>query len=203
MQNNIVELSGVIVSDFKFDHECEGEKFYSLQIKVNRLSKVSDYITLLMSDRIICVKENILGKYVNVIGSMRTYNWKDDDKNHLKISVFVEGMDVIDVYGDTIDLNSVSLDGYICKNLGNRSTPLGRNICDVMLAVNRPYGKSDYIPCIIWGKNANYVSNLSIGTKLHICGRLQSRTYLKDQEERTAYEVSVQTLKLLGDEESH
>ena len=152
------------------------------------------------------VIKNDRGSYILIKGRLRSYNRHDEDKNRLILSVFVMEFSLSEDVGVECDLNSISLDGYICKEPKYRETPLGREIADVFLAVNRRYGKSDYIPCICWGRNARYVSTLEAGTHLKLSGRIQSREYEKKLADgtidvRTAYEVSVSKIEVVEGEE--
>lgn len=195
---NLVTLSGEICSEKEFSHEIYGEKFYVLKLSVNRLSDKTDEILLTISERLVNLDELVIGIKVSITGQFRSYNKHEEDKNHLILSVFVREL-IINEENEE-DKNSIILNGYICKNPIYRKTPLGREIADLLIAVNRPYGKSDYIPCICWGRNAKYASTLEVGQGITINGRVQSRTYMKkigeDVEERTAYEVSISKIEL-------
>ena len=185
IENNQVTIMGEIASDFTFSHEVFGEGFYMVEVKVERL---------------IDVTRDYTGEYIMVNGQFRSYNRHEEQKNRLVLSVFVRELEFIDEELDGAKTNSIFLDGYICKLPVYRKTPLGREIADLLLAVNRPYGKSDYIPCICWGRNARYASAFEVGEHVQIIGRIQSRTYIKKlsdtlTEERTAYEVSVSKLE--------
>lgn len=207
-ENNKVTLSGEIVSNFEFSHECYGEGFYTSMISSERTSGQKDIIPVMVSDRLVDVKADWTGRFVKVSGQFRSYNKHEGDKNHLVLSVFVRELEEFEEmpFSDNY-VNHISLDGYICKPPIYRETPLGREIADILLAVNRPYGKSDYIPCIAWGRNAVYASGLETGTRLQIEGRIQSREYQKrisdaEYETRMAYEVSVSRLEVAEDEQS-
>lgn len=204
--NNKVKIAGVVVSDFEFSHEVFGEGFYTMYVEVRRLSESTDIIPVTVSERIVDVNKNYTGQYVTVSGQFRSYNRgeKDSQKRRLVLYVFTQEVEFSNEMpeGDSYDANNVELDGFICKEVKYRKTPLGREIADVLLAVNRPYGKSDYIPCICWGRNAKYAEALTTGTHMKVYGRIQSRTYIKklsetETEERTAYEVSLNKLKLV------
>lgn len=198
---NAVSLSGVIVEDFTFSHEIYGEKFYTTKILIKRLSKSDDTVVLVVSDRLLNVKESLVGSCVEVEGQYRSYNKHfDEKKSRLLLSVFVRNIEIITEEENT-NKNSIYLDGVICKEPVYRKTPLGREICDLLLAVNRSYGKSDYIPCICWGRNAKFASSFEVGDTCTIEGRIQSREYNKNlpdgtSERRTAYEVSITKLSL-------
>ena len=193
-------VAGEVISDFQFSHEIFGEGFYKLRIKVKRLSDAFDEIPLLVSDRLIDVNQNCIGKKLEAKGQFRSYNKHENEKNHLILSLFVRELEWIDSY-ENHKPNYIMLDGYICKEPIYRMTPLGREICDILLAVNRAYGKSDYIPCICWGRNARFAGNLEIGAHIQVLGRIQSRKYQKKIGEnevisRTAYEISVNKLEI-------
>lgn len=196
MDNNNINLSGKIIKSFELSHELNGERFYETEILTYRMSGNYDVVKVIVSDRLIYIKDDIKDKYVFIKGSIRTRNDKNREFNKLQIYVFVEEIDVISCANDDcIDMNYSGLDGFICKMSPKRETPFGRIICDFTIAVNRPYGKSDYIPCIAWGRNARYMEFKNIGDHLHIFGRLQSREYQKSDGEHTAYEFSVQTIE--------
>lgn len=197
IENNKVTLSGEIVSNFEFSHEVYGEGFYTAMLASERTSGQKDIIPIMVSDRLVEAKD-WTGRFVKVSGQFRSYSKHEGERNRLALSVFVREWEVWEDDGTIrpIDENYISLDGYICKQPVYRKTPLGREIADILLAVNRPYGKSDYIPTILWERNAQFVSNMPVGTRIRIDGRIQSRTYIKrlgedKTEERTAYEVSV------------
>ena len=198
--NNQVNVYGEVISDFTFSHEVYGEGFYTLQLSVRRLSNVFDTIPLMVSERLIDVKQDYRGKFIEASGQFRSYNRHEEQKNRLVLSVFVREISFMEEEPDGTKTNSIWLDGYICKEPIYRKTPLGREIADLLLAVNRPYGKSDYIPCICWGRNARYASNFDVGEHVRIFGRIQSREYVKklsetQTETRIAYEVSVSKLE--------
>ncbi|MFR3727713.1 single-stranded DNA-binding protein [Lacrimispora sp.] len=200
--NNTVILIGEIVSGFTYSHEIFGEGFYMVDLAVKRLSEQVDVIPLTISERLINMNDISLGDMVEVRGQFRSRNQFGEDKKRLILSVFVrEVIFLEEEITDYTKTNFISLDGFICKPPIYRKTPLGREIADLLLAVNRPYGKSDYIPCIVWGRNARYASGLLVGNRLEIYGRIQSREYEKKISEievskRTAYEVSVSKLEV-------
>ena len=205
-ENNQASIIGEVVSDFVFNHEIFGEKFYNLHVEVPRLSGVNDIIPLMVSERLIDVTQSYIGQYIAVSGQFRSYNKQDEDKIRLILSLFVREIEFVDEIEENSKTNQIFLDGYICKQPVCRKTPLGREIADLILAVNRPYGKSDYIPCISWGRNARYASGFETGTRCRVWGRIQSREYMKkiadDQlVKRFAYEVSVSKVEVLVDEE--
>jgi len=203
-ENNQVTLIGEIASNFEFSHECYGEGFYTAMLSSERTSGQKDIIPIMVSERLVDVKADWIGRFVIVNGQFRSYNKHDEERNHLILSVFVRGFKETEFEheepGSGNDENDISLDGYICKSPTYRKTPFGREITDILLAVNRSYGKSDYIPCIAWGRNAVYASGLEVGTRLRIEGRIQSREYQKrisddEYETRIAYEVSVSKME--------
>ena len=201
---NQVTIMGEIASPFTFSHEVYGEGFYMVDVNVKRLSNSEDRIPLMISERLIDVTQDYTGEFIMVSGQFRSYNRHDEQKNRLVLSVFVREAEFIDEELDGAKTNNIFLDGYICKLPVYRKTPLGREIADLLLAVNRPYGKSDYIPCICWGRNARFASAFEVGEHVQIIGRIQSREYIKkltetETEKRTAYEVSVSKLECLED----
>ena len=201
-ENNQVSMMGEIVSEFQFSHEVFGEGFYMVELAVNRLSNYSDYIPLMISERLIDTEQDYTGQLIRVSGHFRSYNRHEEKKNRLVLSVFVRELEFLDEIDENEKTNQIFLDGYICKEPIYRKTPLGREIADVLLAVNRSYGKSDYIPCICWGRNARFASGFTVGSHIQIVGRVQSREYVKrideeNVEHRVAYEVSVSKVDLL------
>lgn len=191
---------GKIASSFTFSHQVFGEGFYLVDILVKRLSDSEDRIPLMVSERLVDVTQDYEGEYIMVQGQFRSYNRHEEKKNRLVLSVFVRELSFVEEADDSIKTNQIFLDGYICKPPVYRKTPLGREIADLLLAVNRPYGKSDYIPCICWGRNARYASAFEVGGHVLLWGRIQSREYIKklgenETEKRTAYEVSVSKLE--------
>lgn len=200
IENNQVSIMGKIASGFTFSHQVFGEGFYLVDILVKRLSDSEDRIPLMISERLVDVTQDYEGEYIMVQGQFRSYNRHEEKKNRLVLSVFVRELSFVEEADDSIKTNQIFLDGYICKPPVYRKTPLGREIADLLLAVNRPYGKSDYIPCICWGRNARYASAFEVGGHVLIWGRIQSREYIKklsenETEKRTAYEVSVSKLE--------
>ena len=201
-ENNQVSMMGEIVSEFQFSHEVFGEGFYMVELAVNSLSNYSDYIPLMISERLIDTEQDYTGQLIRVSGQFRSYNRHEEKKNRLVLSVFVRELEFLDEIDENEKTNQIFLDGYICKEPIYRKTPLGREIADVLLAVNRSYGKSDYIPCICWGRNARFASGFTVGSHIQIVGRVQSREYVKrideeNVEHRVAYEVSVSKVDLL------
>ena len=202
IENNQVTIMGEVASAFTFSHEVFGEGFYMVDVLVKRLSNSDDRIPLMISERLIDVREDYTGQHIMASGQFRSYNRHEEQKNRLVLSVFVREVTFIDEEMDGSKTNSILLEGYICKAPIYRKTPLGREIADLLLAVNRPYGKSDYIPCICWGRNARYASGFEVGEHVQILGRIQSRDYVKkisetETETRTAYEVSVSKLECM------
>ncbi len=200
--NNQVSIAGEVISDFTFSHDVFGEGFYVLEVVVSRLSNSYDMIPVMVSERLIDVKQDYKGKFVEILGQFRSYNRHEESKNKLVLSVFAREIKMVDELSENAKPNHIFLDGFVCKPPIYRKTPLGREIADVLLAVNRPYGKSDYIPCICWGRNARFAETFAVGGHVQIWGRIQSREYQKklnetDFEKRVAYEVSVSKLEYL------
>lgn len=205
MENNQVTVMGEIVGEFVYSHEIFGEGFYMVDILVPRLSDSSDRIPLMISERLMDVSKDYRGTLVMVSGQFRSYNRHEEHRNRLILSVFVREVAFIEQVPENEKTNYIFLDGFICKEPVYRKTPLGREIADILLAVNRPYGKSDYIPCISWGRNARYANHFRVGERCRIWGRIQSREYMKkiseeQAEKRVAYEVSVSKLELASEE---
>lgn len=201
-ENNQVTIMGEIVSDFVFSHEVYGEGFYMVDVSVNRLSNFVDYIPVMVSERLVDVSGNYTGQTVFVTGQFRSFNRHEEHKNRLVLSVFAREFELVDEVQEDAATNEIFLDGFICKESVYRKTPLGREIADLLVAVNRSYGKSDYIPCICWGRNARFASSFEVGAHVQIWGRIQSREYVKklsetEVEQRVAYEVSVSKIEFL------
>ena len=200
IENNQVEIMGKIASQFTFSHQVFGEGFYMVDVLVKRLSDSEDRIPVMISERLLDVTQDCEGEYIHVTGQIRSYNRDEEKKNRLVLSVFAREVEFVEDDDESMKTNSIFLDGYICKPPVYRKTPLGREIADLLVAVNRPYGKSDYIPCICWGRNARYASAFQVGGHVLIWGRIQSREYVKriseeETEKRTAYEISVSKLE--------
>ena len=202
-ENNTVEVAGEVVTEPIYSHEAFGEQFYIFSISVKRLSGMLDTIPVTISDRAINISEIRVGKRFKIYGQFRSFNKHMEHEHRLILSVFAR--DIIELDDNQLDVNEnyIFLDGYICKETLYRKTPLGREIADLLVAVNRSYGKSDYIPCIAWGRNARYASGLDVGTHIKVCGRIQSREYTKrisetESEQRMAYEVSVSGIELVN-----
>lgn len=197
---NEVIVSGKVASSYVYSHEMYGEKFYRFDLKVNRFSNESDLVPVTISERLVDVTENCIGDCVMIKGQFRSYNFHIGEKSRLILSVFATSIEPIEEH--LMNTNYIGLTGTICKPVCYRETPLGREIADVLIAVNRAYGKSDYIPCIAWGRSARFVATLKVGQKIELEGRIQSRAYQKKHEDgtaedRMAYEVSTIKLKLL------
>lgn len=193
---------GKIISGFTFSHEVFGEGFYMMDVSVQRLSDSADVVPVMVSERLIDVTQDYEGEYIQIYGQFRSYNRHEEKKNRLVLSVFAREVNFVEEEGDKVKSNQIFLDGYICKMPVYRRTPLGREISDLLLAVNRPYGKSDYIPCICWGRNARFTAGFEVGGHVQVWGRIQSREYVKKLDEETtekriAYEVSVSKLELI------
>lgn len=203
--NNQVNIAGEILSELTFSHDVFGEGFYMMEISVGRLSESSDVIPVMVSERLIDVKKNYTGMNAVVSGQFRSYNRHEESRNRLVLSVFAREIEIVEELEESVRPNYIFLDGYVCKPPIYRKTPLGREIADVLLAVNRPYGKSDYIPCICWGRNARFAESFYVGGHVQVWGRIQSREYQKkvndsEFEKRIAYEVSVSKLEYLQEE---
>ena len=192
LSNNKVFLCGQIESSAVFSHESFGEAFYEIKLSVKRLSEQYDIIPITISDKLLSPDMKI-GTKLAIKGQFRSYNKVEDGKSKLMLTVFVR--ELIE-YNESMNPNIIEITGFICKSPTYRTTPFKREICDVLIAVNRAYNKSDYLPCIAWGRNARFVKNLEIGKKINIVGRIQSREYQKKLEDgeivsRIAYEVSI------------
>ena len=208
-EENRVHLSGRILTAPVFSHKTYGEAFYLMMLGAFRKSGCEDRIRLIVSERILGGRSPQEGDIVDLYGQIRTYNREVNGKNHLEINVFVRELyywgeehpdGIFNGYGSFSYCNEISLEGFLCKVPVRRTSPLGREICDLMLAVNRQYNKSDYIPAIAWGRNAVYAATLAVGEKIFAEGRLQSREYRKYSDDgiaeiRTAYEVSIGRLE--------
>lgn len=194
MESNIAELCGAVLSELKFSHKTYGEIFYTFVLGIERRSGYIDEINIMVSERLIFDNTPRPGDYVEIKGQVRTYNELSEGRNKLNVVVFAKEIYMSENFG--YNENYVYLEGFLCKEPLKRTSPLGREICDLMLAVNRMYNKSDYIPCIAWGRNAGYAESLGVGTKLSVEGRIQSREYRKRLEDgtsevRKAFEVSI------------
>ncbi|MBQ1943108.1 MAG: single-stranded DNA-binding protein [Clostridia bacterium] len=195
-KNNKVYVSGEIVTEAEFSHEIYGEGFYEMKLKVKRLSGQADILPVTVSERLIAEGDLKVGETLSAIGQFRSYNKIENGKSRLMLTVFVKEPVAPETYKNP---SNVVLCGYICKPPVYRTTPFNREIADILVAVNRAYNKSDYIPCIAWGRNARFVKNLGVGERIAVSGRIQSREYQKrysetDVRTMTAYEVSVSKL---------
>lgn len=209
LENNHLILVGKVVSEKKYSHEIYGEKFYVFNMEVVRLSSTTDIIPITVSERLLTDIDLSIGKKLSVEGQFRSYNNYENEKNRLILTVFAK--EITEVEDDEEEKNEITnevvLIGYVCKKPIYRQTPFGREIADVLLAVNRAYNKSDYIPSIAWGRNARFCQNIEVGTEVKITGRIQSRTYEKKFEDgtsetRVAYEVSIASMEIVNKEES-
>jgi len=211
LENNHLVLVGKVTSEKKFSHEIYGESFYIFDLEVARLSGNADIIPITISERLILEKELEIGDRVEIEGQFRSYNSYENEKNRLILTVFAKDIKYLTEEEENPSekvSNEVTLVGYICKKPIYRQTPFGREISDILLAVNRAYNKSDYIPAIAWGRNARFCQNIEVGTKVKIAGRVQSRNYEKKFEDgttqtRTAYEVSISSLEIVNEEEEN
>lgn len=199
-ENNKVQLAGTVASEMEFSHMIYGEKFYLFKLSVKRLSENYDLINITISERFFPIIHPHIGDEVIITGQFRSYNNYSETGNKLILTVFVKSIEYITSDSEIINPNKIFLNGYVCKTPVYRTTPFQREISDILLAVNRAYNKSDYIPCIAWGRNAKYAETISVGTNLHIWGRIQSREYQKrinddDFETKTAYEISISKLE--------
>ena len=201
MENNRVCVTGRVLSGFTRCFQAYGEQFYRLDIGASRASGYMDTIPLTISGKLVDAGKDYTGRIVSVSGQFRSYNQHEGDRGRLVLSVFVQGIEFLEGDGgDCGGNNRIVLDGFLCKEPVYRKTPKGRGITDILLAVNRMYGKSDYIPCIVWGRDAVLAARLEVGSALRVSGRIQSREYKKrlsetEEETRVAYEVSVSTLE--------
>ncbi|MEG2246930.1 MAG: single-stranded DNA-binding protein [Peptostreptococcaceae bacterium] len=199
---NIVNLRGELGEELTHSHEIFGEKFYSAKLKIHRLSDTYDVLPITISERLLQEVNLSENNLVDISGQLRSYNKNIDNRNKLVLTVFVREIKTVEE--EAKDPNSIFLDGYICKDPIYRKTPLGREITDLLVAINRPYNKSDYIPSIVWGRNAKFAKNLEVGDRVQMWGRVQSRDYEKkleggSAEKRVAYEVSISKIKKLDE----
>jgi len=208
LENNSVILVGKVSNEKKFSHEIYGEKFYTFDLSVPRLSGSADAIPVTISERLFKNEDLRVNKSLRVKGQFRSYNSYEGEKNKLVLTVFAKDVEFLGdeeiVASKDLVSNQIVLEGYICKAPIYRQTPFGREITDMLLAVNRAYNKSDYIPCICWGRNARFCSKLEVGSEVKIVGRVQSRTYEKKYddgkiEQKVAYEVSISNLEVISE----
>ncbi|SHJ84527.1 single-stranded DNA-binding protein [Tepidibacter formicigenes] len=202
---NVVNLLGEVVGGLEVSHEIFGEKFYTAKIKIKRLSESEDILPITISERLLGDFKLDIGKKISILGQLRSYNKSINGRNKLILTVFVR--EILEFEEEKKDPNNIFLDGYICKKPIYRKTPLGREITDLLLAVNRSYNKSDYIPSIAWGRNAKFCKNLKVGDRVQIWGRIQSREYEKkldngEVDKKVAYEVSISKMKKLSENNS-
>lgn len=198
MESNIAELCGAVISELKFSHKTYGEIFYTFVLGIERRSGYLDEINVMVSERLIYDNPPQINQFMEIKGQVRTYNEIVDGKNKLNVVVFAK--EIVPCQNFGYNENYIYLEGFLCKEPIKRTSPLGRDICDMMIAVNRMYNKSDYIPCIAWGRNAGYAEKLGVGTKLFVEGRIQSREYKKKLDDgnvelRKAFEVSILKLE--------
>ncbi len=197
-EDNEARIVGYVASDLEFSHMVHTEGFYRFVVMCDRLSDNKDTIVVTVSERILDGLSIACGTKVEAIGQFRSYNNYSGEGSKLILTLFAKDLRLADDCERCE--NEIFLNGYICKPVVYRVTPFGREIADVLVAVNRAYNKSDYIPCIAWGRNAKFVNTLSVGTNIRIWGRMQSRNYQKriSEEEivtKTAYEVSVSKIE--------
>jgi primosomal replication protein N len=200
MESNRALVIGKVVTPFIYSHELFGEKFYSFKVASTRDSGVDDIIPCLVSERLLNVNEDLTNRQVRIEGNFRSKNIHIGNKSKLSLNLFIKEFEVVEDYVELLHVDTIKLVGFICKEPVFRYTPKGRMICEFLMAVNYENGKSAYIPCIAWGRNARYVERLTVGTKLEVLGRIQSREYEKKYENgkteiKTTYEVSVQLIE--------
>jgi len=203
LENNVVSIAGKVVANPEFSHEVYGEGFYITYVQVPRLSDTYDNIPVMFSERLVSPENIYEGVYIIVEGQFRSYNSFNNNSGHkLMLTVFAREIEVNQEEVNVKNPNQISLNGFICRKPMYRTTPFGREIADILLAVNRAYNKSDYIPCIAWGRNARFAGTFEIGDNIRIWGRIQSRAYQKKLPDgqvvdRVAYEVSVSKLEVV------
>lgn len=203
-ENNVAAVIGTPCSDLEFSHEVYGEGFYSFKLRIPRLSNHDDILPVTISERLIANLNFDHEKKYRVEGQLRSYNKVVDGNNKLILTIFAREL-CEENSENIVNPNQIFLDGFICKHPIYRTTPFGREITDMLIAVNRPYRKSDYIPCIAWGRNARYSQKMNVGDRIKIWGRIQSREYQKKTDDdrvlkKTAYEVSISKMKVLPEE---
>ena len=199
--NNRVSIAGEVVSAPTFSHEIYGERFYECVVRVSRLSDSYDTIPVTITERLLTEYSIDVGVYIAAMGQFRSYNKLEEGKSRLMLTVYIKE---ILPYDEVDNPNMIEMVGYVCKDPIYRVTPFKREITDVLLAVNRSYNKSDYLPCIAWGRNARYIKNFVVGDKVQVVGRIQSREYQKKLDDgtiltKTAYEVSLSKVHLVND----
>ena len=200
--NNTVTVLGTISCPLELNHEFYGEKFYKFMLSIRRLSDNSDTIPITISERLITLNNLKVGTLIKIIGQFRSYNNIQGENNKLILTVFAREVEILDESSKFYNPNQIFLDGFLCKAPIYRVTPFGREISDLILAVNRQYNRSDYIPCIAWGRNARYCEQLQVGDRIKLWGRIQSRNYQKKNQDgttlsKTAYEVSISKMELV------
>lgn len=205
VENNEVTVVGKVIGDLEFSHKVYGEGFYTFKIEVPRLSDSVDTLPVTISERLLPSVGDIVGETVEIQGQFRSYNQYAEGRNRLILTVFVLELKVVEGLEIETSKNVIALNGYVCKDPVYRTTPFGREITDLLLAVNRSYHKSDYIPCISWGRNARYAQHLETGDNIRVWGRIQSREYQKKQENgevetRVAYEMSISKMELVNED---
>ena len=197
MNKNEVKICGKVVAGLSYFHEINGERFYLLYIESERLSGYKDVIPVILSENLIDTDMDYEGNAILVLGEYRSKNIEKEEKKHLILYLFAKNIEFIN---ESYDLNEILLEGYVCKQPTYRLTPRGRKLTDVLIAVNRSYGKTSYIPCICWGDNALFAERIEVGTKVEVEGRIQSREYIKvlsnGEQKKLAYEVSVSRLEV-------
>lgn len=206
LNNNHVTITGSVNREAEFSHEAHGTKFYIFFVAISRMSKNTDEIPVMVADHIFDVEKICIGQKIKIHGQFRSYNRYEEERSKLLLSVFAQEVEVLDIDQRGMETNQIALEGHICKPPVYRKTPLGREISDVFMAVNRSYGKSDYIPCICWGRDARLAADYHVGSHVKVTGRIQSREYIKklsdtEEETRIAYEISVNKIDLISDTE--
>jgi len=209
INNNQIKIQGVVVGELKFSHEVYGENFFNFDVEIPRLSDSKDILPVTISERLIEKERLQIGTVVLVEGQIRSYNSYNniEKRNRLILTIFAREIEIAEEELSNLNPNEVFLNGFLCKKPIYRTTPFGREISDILIAVNRAYNKSDYIPCIAWGRNARFTSNLAIGDNIRLLGRMQSRAYQKKLEtadvlEKVAYEVSISKIDVSKKESS-
>ncbi len=203
-ENNQVSMIGEIISEFRFRRKVLGEAFYVFDVRIKRFSESTDCIPVMVSEKMMDVTRDYRGQCVRVTGQYRSYNIYKEQKSHLVLYVFAQKITFVEEE-ERQNQNQIFLDGYICKHPIYRKTPLGREISEIIMSVDRAYGKPDYIPCICWGRSARLSDGLEVGRRIRIGGRIQSREYRKrisgrEYETRVAYEVSISEMEVMENE---
>lgn len=202
VKNNEVSVVGKVIGDMEFSHKVYGEGFYTFEIEVPRLSDCVDTLPITISERLLPEVGDLSGEIVEILGQFRSYNQYDEGRNRLILTIFVLELNILEDPEAHRSKNTIFLNGFVCKDPVYRTTPFGREITDLLIAVNRSYHKSDYIPCISWGRNARYAQHLETGDNIMLWGRIQSRNYQKRLENgetvtRVAYEMSISKMELV------